>query len=170
MPKRFEFSAEFDHPVERVHALLIDEDYWRSRAAEGARAAVRVDETMDDDGQPVVTVTMTETVDTDNFPALVRKVIRGEVRMERVDAWRPVDAGAANGLVTGRSTGIPVAIDGQYALRPNGAGSVLDVRGTITVRIPLVGGQIELLARQMVSQMIERDRSEAQSRLDGDGA
>ncbi|MCL2536202.1 MAG: DUF2505 domain-containing protein [Nocardiaceae bacterium] len=171
MPKRFEFSAEFAHPVERVHALLTDEDYWRSRAAGGSSSAsVRVDEATDDTGRPVVTVTMTETVDPGNFPALVRKVIRGELRMERVDAWRPVDAGAAEGIVTGRSTGIPVAIDGEYALRPTGTGSVLDVRGTITVRIPLVGGQIELLARQMVSQMVERDHSEAQSRLDGDGA
>ncbi|WFR74715.1 DUF2505 domain-containing protein [Prescottella defluvii] len=88
----------------------------------------------------------------------------------RTDAWRPVDDGRAAGRVTGRSTGIPVAIDGEYALRPNGAGSVLDVSGTITVRVPLVGGQIELLARQMVSQMVERDRVEAQRRLDGDGA
>jgi hypothetical protein len=171
MPKRFEFSAEFDHPVERVHALLTDEDYWRSRAADGSsRAEVRVEAATSDDGQPLVTVTMVETVDSDNFPALVRKVIRGEMRMERVDAWRPVHDGAARGLVTGRSTGIPVAIDGEYALRSHGAGSVLDVRGTITVRVPLVGGQIELLARQMVSQMVERDRTEAQSRLDGERA
>ncbi|RVW10670.1 DUF2505 domain-containing protein [Prescottella agglutinans] len=170
MPKRFEFSAEFDHPVERVHALLTDEDYWRSRVAAESRAVVQVGEEADGDGPPVVTVTMTETVDPDNFPALVRKVIRGEMRMERTDVWCPVDGGRAAGRVTGRSTGIPVAIDGEYALRPNGAGAVLDVRGTITVRVPLVGGQIELLARQMVSQMVERDRVAAQRRLDGDGA
>jgi len=165
MPKQFEFSAEFDHPVERVHALLTDEEYWRSRVADGARAAVRVGAEQDTDGVPVVTVTMTDVVDADGFPALVRKVVRGEMRMERVDVWRPVADGRAAGRVRGTSSGIPVAIDGEYALSPRGGGSVLDVRGTITVRIPLVGGQIELLARQMVSQMVERDGDEARRRL-----
>lgn len=165
MPKQFEFSAEFDHPVERVHALLTDEGYWRSRVADGPRAAVEVDVDRDGDGVPVVTVTMTDVVDADGFPALVRRVIRGELRMERVDVWRPVHGGRAAGRVRGTSSGIPVSIDGEYELSPRRGGSVLDVRGTITVRIPLVGGQIELLARQMVSQMVERDRDEARRRL-----
>lgn len=165
MPKRFEFSAEFDHPVEQVHALLTDESYWRSRLADGPRAEVQVRDDRDVDGVPVVTITMSDVVDPDGFPALVRKVIRGEMRMERVDAWRPVDGGRAAGRVRGSSTGIPVAIDGEYALNPRDGGSVLDVRGTITVRVPLVGGQIELLARQMVAQMVERDCDEAQRRL-----
>ncbi|MGO4203315.1 DUF2505 domain-containing protein [Rhodococcus sp. TAF43] len=166
MPKRFEFSADFDHPVDRVHALLTDEGYWRSRMPPQSRGSVRVDRTSDGDGQSLVTVTMTEAVDTDTFPALVRKVIRGEMRMERIDTWRAVHDGRASGTLAGSATGIPVTIDGEYTLRPGTSGSVLDVRGTATVRIPLVGSQIELLVRQMVSQVVERDRAEAHRRLD----
>ncbi|CAM2782311.1 DUF2505 domain-containing protein [Prescottella defluvii] len=167
MPKRFEFSADFDHPVDRVHALLTDEDYWRARMPPQSHGSVRVDRASDADGSALVTVTMTETADTDRLPALVRKVVRGEMRMRRIDTWRAVHEGRASGTLEGSATGIPVTIDGEYVLRPDERGSVLEVRGTATVRIPLVGGQIELLVRQMVSQMVERDRAEAHRRLDG---
>ncbi|QBJ97573.1 DUF2505 domain-containing protein [Rhodococcus sp. ABRD24] len=166
MPKRFEFSAEFDHPVERVHAVLIDEDYWRSRIVEGSRGTVRVESVADDDGLPLVTVTMTETVDPDRLPAVVARTVRGDLRMERIDTWRTVRDGSASGRLSGSSTGIPVTIDGEYRLRPGGSGSVLDIRGTVRVRIPLLGSQIELMVRKMVEQMVARDRDEAQRRLD----
>jgi uncharacterized protein YndB with AHSA1/START domain len=169
MPKRFEFSAEFGHPVERVHALLTDEEYWRSRLATGSRGTVQVAESVDPEGRPLVTVTMTETVDPGNFPSLVRKVVRGEMRMQRVDSWSPIDDGRASGRVEGTSTGIPVAIAGDYDLRPQAGGSLLAVRGTITAKVPVIGGSIEALARQMVGQMVARDRDEVLRRLTAAG-
>lgn len=165
MPKRFEFSAEFGHPVERVHALLTDEKYWRSRLAPSSGGTVEVVESRGRDGRPLVTVTMTETVDPGNFPSLVRKVVRGEMRMQRVDAWSPVDDGRASGRVEGTSTGIPVTITGDYDLRPRSGGSLLAVSGTITAKVPMIGGSIEALARQMVGQMVARDRDEVLRRL-----
>jgi len=165
MPKRFEFSAEFEYPVERVHALLTDEGYWRSRLAPGSGGTVEVLESADHDGCPLVTVTMTETVDPGNFPSLVRKVVRGEMRMQRIDMWGPVDDGRAAGRVEGASTGIPVAITGDYDLSPLGDGALLAVSGTITAKIPVIGGSIEALARQMVGQMVARDRDELLRRL-----
>lgn len=168
MPKRFEFSAEFEHPVERVHSLLTDEAYWRSRIPPESRGTVEVLESADDNGRSLVTVTMTETVDADSFPSLVRTVVRGELRMRRVDTWSPVGDGRASGRVEGTSTGIPVVIDGVYDLRPHRGGAVLDVRGSVTVKVPIIGGRIEVLARQMVGQMMARDRDEAQRRL-GEG-
>lgn len=169
MPKRFEFSAEFGHPVERVHALLTDEEYWRSRLSPGSRAAVQVAESVDPEGRPLVTVTMTETVDPGNFPPLVRRVVRGEMRMQRVDSWSPIDDGRASGRVEGASTGIPVAIVGDYDLRPDAGGALLAVRGTITAKVPVIGGSIEALARQMVGQMVARDRDEVLRRLTAAG-
>ncbi|PTR30484.1 uncharacterized protein DUF2505 [Rhodococcus sp. OK519] len=165
MPKRFEFSAEFEHPVERVHALLTDETYWRSRIPPESRGTVEVVGAVDGDGRPLVTVTMIETVDADSFPSLVRTVVRGEMRMQRVDSWSPVGDGRASGRVEGTSTGIPVVIDGVYELRPHRGGAVLDVRGSVTVKVPLIGGRIEVLARQMVGQMVARDRDAARHRL-----
>ena len=50
-------------------------------------------------------------------------------------------------------------IQGSTLLRPAEAGTVLDVRGEVTVKIPLVGGQIEGLAAKMVGQIVEKDRA-----------
>lgn len=165
MPKSFEFSAEFAHPVERVYAVLTDEAYWRGRLAPDSRAAVQVVDSLDGDGRPLVTVTMTETVDSASFPALVRKAVRGEMRMQRVDSWSPVGDGRASGRVEGTSTGIPVVIRGDYDLGPHAGGALLAVRGTITAKVPVIGGSIETLARQMVGQMVTRDRDEVLRRL-----
>ncbi|NKS62718.1 DUF2505 family protein, partial [Rhodococcus hoagii] len=83
MPKRFEFSAEFEHPVERVYAVLTDEAYWRGRLAPARAQPCRWSTPSTGTAGPLVTVTMTETVDSASFPALVRKAVRGEMRMQR---------------------------------------------------------------------------------------
>ncbi|WP_137723513.1 DUF2505 domain-containing protein [Prescottella subtropica] len=165
MPKQFAFSAEFGHSVEQVHALVSDPAYWGSRWEANDRSSVQVAAAQDADGAPVTVVTMTELVDTDGFPALVRKAIRGDVRMERIDTWRPLEGGRAAGRVDGNATGVPVAIVGEYDLRPSDTGAVLDVRGTVTVKVPIIGGQIEKMVEQMVEQMVTRDRDDIDARL-----
>ncbi|WP_305094192.1 DUF2505 domain-containing protein [Prescottella sp. R16] len=165
MSKQFEFSAEFGHTVEQVHALVTDPGYWGSRWEGNDDSSVTVTDGRDADGAPVTTVAMSGLIDTSGFPALVRKVIRGEVRLERVDTWRPLEGDRASGRVEGNATGVPVEIVGEYDLRPSGAGSVLDVRGTVTVKVPVVGGQIEKMVEQMVEQMITQDRDDIVARL-----
>lgn len=60
-------------------------------------------------------------------------------------------------------------IRGDYDLGPHTGGALLAVRGTITAKVPVIGGSIETLARQMVGQMVTRDRDEVLRRLTDTG-
>ncbi|MFD4368400.1 DUF2505 domain-containing protein [Rhodococcus sp. NPDC058521] len=156
MPKRFATTIELDHDVEAVHAALTDEAYWQYRLRESETAQTRIESP----GPGALSVTVTETTDPEKFPAVVRAVVRGPMKIERTDSWGPLSDGRAEGSFGGSTTALPLTIDGSFVLRGSGAGSVIDVDGAVTVKIRLVGGQIEALAKQMVMQMVERDGGE----------
>ncbi|MDG3010514.1 DUF2505 domain-containing protein [Rhodococcus sp. D2-41] len=156
MPKKFEVDTELDFPVEQVHGALTDEAYWRRRLRVNDNVDVQFDRTGGG-----LAVTITESTDPEQFPAVVRAVIRGPMTVRRSDSWGPLADGRADGTIGGSSTGLPVTIDAAAELSGNGDGCTrLRVRGQVRVKIPLVGGQIEMLAKQMVVKLVERDREE----------
>lgn len=158
MPKRFEISAVLDHSVEQVHAALTDENYWRHRLRENPGAT---SDFATDGGPGTLSVTVTENTDPSKQPKIVRAVVRGPMEMKRTDAWGPLIERRAEGRMTGASTGISVEIEGTSLLHPDdNGGTTLDMRGEVTVNVPVVGGQIEFLVKQMVAKMVERDRNE----------
>lgn len=156
MPKKFEVDAGLDFPVDQVHGALIDEAYWRRRL----RVSDNVDVQFDRSGGGLA-VAITESTDPEQFPAVVRAVIRGPMTVRRSDSWGPLDGDRAAGTIGGSSTGLPVTIEATAVLSGDGDGRTrLLVRGQVRVKIPLVGGQIETLAKQMVIKLVERDREE----------
>lgn len=155
MAKRFEFSTALDHPVEQVHATLTDTRFWAHRF-EAAPEKIVIDSSR---GPGALTVTMTDTITSDALPGIVGKFVSGEMRMERIDTWDAMNGDRATGRFVGSATGIPVQIDGTFSLKPVAAGSVLEVKGSAAVKIPLVGGQIEGLVKKMVRDMVEKDRA-----------
>lgn len=156
MPKHFATTIELDHDAEAVHGALTDGAYWqyRLRESDGAQS------TIESPAPGALSVTVVETTDPEKFPAVVRAVIRGPMKVERADSWGPLVESRAEGRFRGSSTALPITIEGTFALRDADRGCVIDVDGSITVKIRLVGGQIESLAKQMVTQMIERDGKE----------
>ncbi|WP_068163301.1 DUF2505 domain-containing protein [Rhodococcus phenolicus] len=156
MPKKFEFTAVLDHPAGDVHAALIDERYWRDRVAASPTATVRIENPR---GPGTLRVVVTERTEPSDIPALVRSVVRGPMVLERTDEWGALGADGATGLIAGAATGIPVDFRGTSQLRPTTDGTVLDLYGEVTVKIPLLGGQIEGLAAKMIGQIIEKDRA-----------
>jgi len=155
VPKKFEFTAVLDHPARDVHAALTDERYWRDRVAASPTATVRIE---NPDGPGTLLVVVTERTEPADMPALVRGVVRGPMIMERTDHWGALGADGATGLVVGGASGIPVDFRGTSHLRPAADGTVLAVRGEVTVKIPIVGRQIEGLAAKMIGRIVENDR------------
>ncbi|QNG17854.1 DUF2505 domain-containing protein [Rhodococcus triatomae] len=152
MPKTFEFSEQLSCPVDIAYAVITDPDYWRRRFAE-------VPEKYELDPVPgAFGITVRDRIGADGLPSVVRKVVSGEITAERVDVWGPLDGDRVAGTVTARATGIPVAIDGALRLAPAGGGAELRATGSVAVKIPLIGGQIEVMVRKMVADMVTRDR------------
>ncbi|MEN0134534.1 MAG: DUF2505 domain-containing protein [Rhodococcus sp. (in: high G+C Gram-positive bacteria)] len=154
MAKSFDYSEEVAYPIDRVHAALTDPAFWQHRFEEAPDKL-----TLDDSRGPgTLTATMRDTIGASSLPGLVRKVVTGELKVERADAWGALDGDHADGRITGSSTGIPVQIEGTSVLRASGDVTVLGLTGTVQVKIPLVGGQIESLIRKLVGDMVGQDR------------
>lgn len=158
MSKKFEFTSELDHSVERVHAALTSEDFWNSRLAKSQTGAAELDARP---GQGTLWVSVSDQMDSSVLPAIVRGVVRGPLVMERIDEWGVLDGGIAKGKLTGGAKGLPISIDAGSELRAGDAGgTVIAVTGEVNVKVPVVGGQIEGLILQFVENLVEGDRNE----------
>lgn len=135
--QRVEYAADAD----RVHDVLVDRDYLAARLAElGGRDAALV--THDLDGTRA-TIGLRQGVPVEFLPAMVRRFTGDDLVLDRVERWRPRDAGgwAADIEVTVR--GLPGTVTGGQELTGSGAGSVLDLRGSASIPMPLIGGRVE---------------------------
>lgn len=157
MAKSFEYSEQIAYPpLDRVHATVTDRAFWQHRFEEAPEKL-----TLDDSRGPpgTLTATMRDTIGASSLPGLVRKVVSGELKVERADEWGgALDGDRADGRISGSSTGIPVKIECTSVLRASVDVTVLDVAGSVQVKIPLVGGQIESLVRKLVGDMVGQDR------------
>ncbi|MFZ2527986.1 MAG: DUF2505 domain-containing protein [Rhodococcus sp. (in: high G+C Gram-positive bacteria)] len=164
MSKEFSFSADIDHNVEQVHAALISEEYWKGRLGGSTTGSVEVGSPA---GPGTVRATLTDETDTSGLPAVVRGILRGPLVMVRTDEWGPLEGGAAQGTLTGGSSSFPVTIEGRSGLRARDGGAVLEVSGQVTVKVPVVGGQIEGLVVQMVEAIVSGDGAALNEKLSG---
>ena len=157
MSRDFEFTIVSVHTTADVHQALTSEDQWLARFATAEKT----------DGYELIThadgaftVDISEEVGTSELPGFVKKVIRGKLLITRTDHWGPLVGDIADGTLAGGSSAVSARVEGTMALRPDGEGSVLTVRGTSTVKIPLIGGKIESLIIDMIKDMVDRETRE----------
>ncbi|AOW91841.1 hypothetical protein BFN03_01685 [Rhodococcus sp. WMMA185] len=156
MAKSFEYSEEITYALERVHATVTDPAFWQHRF-EKSPEKLTLDASR---GPGTLTVIMRDSIGASSLPAIVSKVVTGELKVERIDEWGALDGGRADGRIGGSSTGIPVLIQSTSVLRPLGdGGTVLEVAGSVEVKVPVVGGQIETVIKKMVGDMFGQDRT-----------
>jgi hypothetical protein len=151
-------SADYDGTVEMVHQTLADEHYWLARLADsGADAAVLDSLVVGPDGG--IAVATTQVLRRDRLPGIVTQFHKADLRIERRENWSPVTGGRATATVTGNIPGAPVKLDGDAVLASKGHGAQLTFRGTVEVRVPLVGGKIEsFVSSQLVALLIAEQR------------
>jgi hypothetical protein len=153
MPRSFDMAAEYSETVERVLGAFRDKEYWLARLAAPAVDESRLDlfEVADDGSFEVRT---TQVLGAHRLPGLVTQLHRGDLRIERGEKWGPVHDGAAEAVITGGIGGAPVDVAGTAALAPTANGSRLAVKTTVEVRIPLIGGKVENVIGQQLSQLV----------------
>ena len=88
MPRDFAFTLQYESPVERVYAALVDVERWRRRVA----GAANVDLVFGAAEPGAFEVTVTER---GAVPAPLRRVVKGEFGLTRTDRWGPVESGTA---------------------------------------------------------------------------
>ncbi|MCE4262912.1 DUF2505 domain-containing protein [Rhodococcus sp. ACPA4] len=160
MSKSFRFGIEFNFPPEKVHAALTDTRYWMIRLGDLYSKAVI------EDGGGAIAVSLTDELESSALPGLVAKLVPDRLGVERADRWGPLSDGRAVGSVTGRAHGLPIRIEVDLELAEAGdARSVLNVDGWAEVKIPVLGGQIERLLKNMAQDLLRRDHDAVEAFL-----
>ena len=159
MPRSFDLAADYQGTVEDVHRALREERYWLARLADsGADRATLDGMSVGDDGS--VDVTTTQVLRADRLPGLVAQFHRGDLSIQREEMWTGVQDGRATASITGSIPGAPVSLTGTAVLSPSGTGgSRLELKATVEVRVPLVGGKIEnFIGNGLVDLIIAEQR------------
>jgi Protein of unknown function (DUF2505) len=159
MPRSFDMAADYPGSVEQVHRAFSDEQYWLARLADsGADDATLDSMEIGDDGS--IDVVTTQVLRNDRLPGIVTQLYQGDLRIVREETWSPINDGQASATVTGSIEGAPVTLTGTAMLAPATAGgSRLELKATVEVRVPLVGGKIEsLIGGQLMELLIAEQR------------
>ncbi|SNT43636.1 DUF2505 domain-containing protein [Rhodococcoides kyotonense] len=157
MSRDFEFTVSSEHTPEEVYEALNSEEQWLARF-EKAQKTDGYTLTKHEHGG--LTVDITDEIGTSELPGFVKKVVRGTLLVTRTDSWGPLEGDRADGTLVGGTSAIPASVDGTLTLRPQGTGALLTVKGTSTVKIPLIGGKIESLINDMIKDMVEQETEE----------
>ena len=152
-------AAEYEGSVEQVHRAFGDEQYWLERLADSGADDYSLDSmTVNGEGIDVVT---TQTLRADRLPGVVTQFHRGDLSFVREETWTPISDGQATATVKGSITGAPATLSGTAVLAPakSGAGSRLEFKASVEVKVPLVGGKIEnFIGNQLVELLIAEQR------------
>lgn len=140
MPRPFDISTASPATVDQVHAAFANRDYWRDRLAEYGGDSIRLD-SLDADGTSVAIAT-TQDMRNNTLPVLVAKIVPGNLLVFRKETWR-VTGDELHGDVAITTQGAPITGSATAVVAPTSDGSTLRFRGSVHVRVPLIGGQIE---------------------------
>ncbi len=156
MPRDFAFTLQYESPVERVYAALVDVERWRRRVA----GAANVDLVFGAAEPGAFEVTVTER---GAVPAPLRRVVKGEFGLTRTDRWGPVESGTARGTFTGTAVGVGGTFSGTYLLRAAGPGSAVDVAGSLRVDVRGLGGALESMAEKLLTKIVRGERDDVEA-------
>jgi hypothetical protein len=162
MPRSFDMSADYEGSVEEVHRAFSENDYWLARLEYFAVDESKVESMRvgAESGSNTIEVVTLQVVRSHNLPGLVTQVHSGDLCIRREETWSPVTDGAATASIRGSILDAPVNLLGTAVLSPIAAsgGARLEVRVTVHVRIPLIGGKLEKLIGGQLAAVLEDEQ------------
>lgn len=155
MPRPIAHSAPVAAPVDKVHAALVSEQYWKDR----------IDEIGGPDAQLVsvtalngtISVVMSQSIPEEELPAAVTAFKKGALVIERTESWGPLGGNRAEGKFGATVEGAPAVISGTTLLEGNDTSSTMSLSGTTEVKVPIFGGKIEAMISEQVLALIDAE-------------
>lgn len=155
MARRIEFTAQYQHPVETVHATLTSERYWQEFIAKaGGTNAELVSFSSDDSG---TTATLKQFIARDKLPAVVQKAVKNDMVIVRVIQFGPLNgtfAGNSKSTMEGRPKD---GITTNFTIAPSGDAAEAAVTMEAAVGIPIIGGQLEKILLQNMESLVTQE-------------
>jgi hypothetical protein len=147
------YRTSSQNPAHDLYAVMVDPEYLQARLARmgGPDAALLAHEA-DADG---ARYTLRHGLATADLPPLVANFLPGQLVIEREETLRREQPGRYGGTVSVLIKGTPATVAGGTRLADLSAGgSEFEVRGEVTVSVPFVGGRIEGIIADQVTQLI----------------
>ncbi|MHA6792411.1 DUF2505 domain-containing protein [Pseudonocardia bannensis] len=156
MARSIDYRSTSLHPADEVYATMVDPDYLQARLERlGGPGAALLEHSADVHG---ARYRLRHGLDAEHLPAIVQKVLTGDIVIERSESWTRRGEGHYDGEVTVRIPGTPAAASGWMRLADlNGAdagNSELVVHADVTVKVPLIGGKIEDTIAEQVTRLL----------------
>jgi hypothetical protein len=151
MPRPFDISTASPATVAQVRAAFASRDYWRDRLSEYGGDSLRLD-ALDVDSE-TISVATTQDLRNNRLPVLIAKVVPGDLLVIRKETWR-TDGDELRGDVVITTQGAPIAGSANALVAPTADGSLLRFSGSVHVRVPLIGGQIEKYISSQITEEI----------------
>lgn len=154
MARNFDVSTVNPATVEQVNAAFADERYWHDRLeAYGGNGAITLDSlVVNTDGS--IAIATTQDLTRGVLPGPLSKALPSRLTLLRAEIWRPADGGVVRGNIRISASGMSGSALGTADLAPLPEGSSLRFAGSVTVGIPLVGGQIEKFIAATIAKEI----------------
>lgn len=140
MARSFDILTESTANVDQIHAAFGREDYWLDRLA-GDVSATLDSLVVAADG--TLAVHITQYLGRQLLPAVVSKVIPGDLKLLYRETWQPADDGHVRGQISVSASGGLGSSHAENWLTPAGNGSQLRSAVKVEVKIPLLGGTLE---------------------------
>lgn len=155
MARRIPHSASYPQPVDRVHAALTSERYWRDRIAEVGGDGAGIDRL--DTGDGTIAVEMRQAIPAEHLPSIVTKIRPGDLVITRTEDWGPLTGDRATGTFTAHVEGMPGDLTGTLTLAADGTGSSVTLDGQVQVGLPLIGGKIESVIAEQITELLNHE-------------
>lgn len=155
MPRPIEHQARFDAATDAVHDTLLDAKYLDARLAElGGRDAALLTHEVDGARARIV---LRQGVPVEFLPSVVRRFTGDDLVLDRTERWGPRDGGGWRADVEVTVRGLPGSISGTLELTDTALGSELVLRGQTAVSVPMVGGRIEEIVAEQVTELMRHE-------------
>ncbi|MFC4605208.1 DUF2505 domain-containing protein [Rhodococcus kronopolitis] len=155
MARHIPHSSSYPQSVAEVHRALTSEQYWRDRLAEVGGPGASFGHLTVADG--TVDVEVAQAIPAEHLPSIVTKIRPGDLVITRTETWGPLDGDRARGTFTARVEGVPATLSGALTLSADGTGSTVALDGQVEVKLPLIGGKIEGVIADQVTELLENE-------------
>ena len=147
MPRRMAYTVDVGVPAATMYRDFTEIGYWQDLVEFYREHGTRTEIARFDTGGGGTDVTFAHILSAEDLPAIARPVVPATFTVTREQHFAPFDTAAdrATGHYRAAVPVAPVDITGRYLLHETGAGSQMMLETTCTVRVPLIGGQIEQL-------------------------
>jgi hypothetical protein len=154
MPRPIEHRASSSYPAAEVYAAITGEEFLRARLAElgGKQSEL----TSYSSGAGGTRYTLRQAIDAEHLPSVARKVVRGDLVIERTESWN-ADNGEYSGTIEAAVPGTPGSVHGTTRLTASPSGSELLMTGSVKVGVPLIGGKLEELIVEQLGRLLRAE-------------